>query len=74
VFCYFLAPEDLPVELTAEMQQVDASHRARTAEQWTWPPDQLDYWGISAAPSERIETAGLNVHFTHDGWRLDAWR
>ena len=29
VFCYFLGPEDMPVELTAEMQQVDASHRAK---------------------------------------------
>jgi catechol 2,3-dioxygenase-like lactoylglutathione lyase family enzyme len=74
VFCYFLAPEDLPVELTAEMQQVDATHRPRTAEQWTWPPGRLDHWGISAAPSERIETAGLAIGFSKDGWRLDAWR
>ncbi len=74
VFCYFLGPEDLPVELTAEMQQIDATHRPRTAEQWSWPPGRLDYWGISAAPSQRIDEAGLNVHFTDDGWRLDAWR
>ena len=31
VFCYFLGPEDVPLEYTAEMQQVDARHRARTA-------------------------------------------
>ena len=31
VFCYFLGPEDMPIELTAEMQQIDASHRAKTA-------------------------------------------
>ena len=74
VFCYFLGPEDLPIELTAEMQQIDASHRPKTPEQWTWPPGKLDYWGISAAPSERIENAGLNVHFTDDGWRLADWR
>jgi catechol 2,3-dioxygenase-like lactoylglutathione lyase family enzyme len=74
VFCYFLGPENLPLELTAEMLQVDASHRQRTAEQWTWPAGQLDYWGISAAPSERIDTAGLTIRCTEDGWRLDAWR
>jgi catechol 2,3-dioxygenase-like lactoylglutathione lyase family enzyme len=74
VFCYFLGPEDLPVELTAEMQQVDASHRPKTAAQWTWPPGRLDHWGISAAPSERIEAAGLAIGFTDDGWRLDEWR
>ena len=71
VFCYFLGPEDMPLEYTAEMQQVDARHRAKTAEQWTWPPGRLDQWGISAAPSERIETAGLAIRFTDDGYRLD---
>ena len=74
VFCYYLGPEDLPLEYTAEMQQVDARHRAKTAEQWTWPPGRLDHWGISAAPSERIETAGLRIYFTDDGYRLDEWR
>jgi catechol 2,3-dioxygenase-like lactoylglutathione lyase family enzyme len=74
VFCYFLGPEDMPVELTAEMQQIDGTHRARTPEQWTWPPGRLDYWGISAAPSERMEQAGLAIGFTEDGWRLNEWR
>ena len=74
VFCYFLGPEDFPVEYTSEMQQVDASHRAGSPEDWTWPPGRLDQWGISAHPSERMEAAGLNVHFTDDGWRLADWR
>ena len=74
VFCYFLGPEDLPLELTAEMQRIDSSHRAKTADEWRWPPGRLDYWGISAGPSQRIETAGLNIGFTADGWRLDEWR
>lgn len=74
VFCYFLGPEDFPIEYTSEMQQIDASYRPRGPEDWTWPPGRLDQWGITAAPSKRIEEAGLNVHFTDDGWRLDAWR
>jgi catechol 2,3-dioxygenase len=74
VFCYFLGPEDMPVELTAEMQQIDAHHCAKTPEQWTWLPGRLDHWGISPAPSERIETAGLRYRFTEDGYRLDEWR
>ena len=74
VFCYFLGPEDMPVELTAEMQQIDASHRAKTPERWRWLPGRLDHWGISAGPSERIETAGLDYRFTEDGYRLDEWR
>ena len=74
VFCYFLGPQDMPVELTAEMQQIDATHRARTPEQWTWPPGRLDHWGISPAPSARMDAAGLRYKFTGDGWRLDEWR
>jgi catechol 2,3-dioxygenase-like lactoylglutathione lyase family enzyme len=74
VFCYFLGPEDIPVELTAEMQQIDSTHRAKTPEQWTWPPGRLDYWGISAAPSERMDQAGLKIRFDSDGWRLNEWR
>jgi catechol 2,3-dioxygenase len=74
VFCYFLGPEDMPVELTAEMQQIDATHRAKTPEQWKWPPGRLDHWGISGGPSERMEAAGLRYRFTDDGWRLDEWR
>jgi catechol 2,3-dioxygenase len=74
VFCYFLGPEDMPVELTAEMQQIDGRHRAKTPDDWKWPPGRLDYWGISAAPSERMEAAGLRYRFTDDGWRLDEWR
>ena len=74
VFCYFLGPEDMPLEYTAEMQQVDEHHRAKTPDKWTWPPGRLDHWGISAKPSERIEEAGLRIRFTDDGWRLDEWR
>jgi catechol 2,3-dioxygenase-like lactoylglutathione lyase family enzyme len=74
VFCYFLGPEDIPVELTAEMQQIDDAHRAKTPEQWTWPPGRLDYWGISAAPSERMDQAGLRIRFNADGWQLNEWR
>ena len=74
VFCYFLGPEDMPLEYTAEMQQIDDRYRPGTPEDWTWLPGRLDHWGISAGPSERIEAAGLNYRFTDDGWRLDEWR
>jgi catechol 2,3-dioxygenase-like lactoylglutathione lyase family enzyme len=74
VFCYFLGPENMPLELTAEMQQIDGGYRAKTPEQWRWLPGRLDHWGINAGPSERIETAGLSIRFTDDGYRLDEWR
>jgi catechol 2,3-dioxygenase len=74
VFCYFLGPEDAPIEYTGEMQQIDASYRAGQPDDWKWPPGRLDHWGISAKPSERMEQAGQRYRFTDDGYRLDEWR
>ncbi len=74
VFCYFLGPEDMPLEYTSEMQQIDAGYRSRAPEDWKWPPGRLDHWGINKGPSEHIEAAGLKINFTSDGWRLDEWR
>ncbi len=74
VFCYFLGPEKLPIEYTAEMLQVDDSYRVGTPDDWKWPPGRLDHWGISAHPSEAMEAAGLRIHFSDDGWRLTDWR
>jgi len=74
VFCYFLGPEAMPIELTAEMQQIDASHRAKTPDDWKWPPGRLDHWGIGPGPSERMDAAGLRYCFTDNGYRLDEWK
>ena len=75
VFCYFLGPEDMPVELTAEMQQIDASHRAKTPEQWTLAARPARSLGHQSRRRARAwTTAGLRIRFTDDGWRLDEWR
>jgi catechol 2,3-dioxygenase len=73
VFCYFLGAEDMPIEYTAEMQQIDASHRPKPIAEWKWPPGRLDHWGITPHPSERIEAAGLNYRFSDDGYKIDEW-
>jgi catechol 2,3-dioxygenase len=73
VFCYFLGPENVPIEYTAEMMQIDDSYRVGGPDDWKWPPGRLDHWGITAKASERIEVAGQNYRFTDDGWRLKEW-
>jgi len=74
VFCYFLGPEHVPIELTAEMQQVGPDHRPRTPEERRWPPGRLDHWGISPGPSARMDEAGWRIRYDTNGWRLDDWR
>ena len=74
VFCYFCGPEEIPIEYTGEMLQVDEHYPVGTPAQWKWPPRRVDRWGICGPPSERVVHAGENYRFTADGWRLDEWR
>jgi catechol 2,3-dioxygenase len=73
VFCYFLGPENAPIEYTGEMQQIGDNYRAGTPGDWTWPPGRVDHWGIMPKATDRMEKAGENYRFTADGWKLDEW-
>ncbi len=71
VFAYFCGPEELPLEYTGEMEQVDDSYRMRRPEEWKWPPGRLDHWGVTAGPSARVKRAQAFFPFSNDGYRLD---
>jgi catechol 2,3-dioxygenase len=62
-FNYFIDPFGVVIEYTAEVEQVDANHRARGPEDWKWPPGRVDQWGISAPPSARLKEAQRAVLF-----------
>ena len=70
VFAYFLGPEDVPLEYTAEMLQVDESYRVGGPKDWKWPPGRLDHWGIMPGPSARVKQAQRRFRFTEDGHLL----
>jgi catechol 2,3-dioxygenase-like lactoylglutathione lyase family enzyme len=71
VFAYFCGPNDVPIEYTSEMQQVDDDHRVGTPQDWIWPPGRLDHWGITAGPSRRVKDAQRRFPFLADGYKLD---
>lgn len=71
VFAYFCGPEELPLEYTAEVGQIDDSYRIRPAEEWRWPPGRLDHWGLTPGPSERVKRAQSFFPFLEGGHRLD---
>ncbi len=71
VFAYFCGPEELPIEYTAEMQQVDESYRVGGPSDWSWPPGRLDHWGITPGPSRRVKEAQSRFAFSPDGYRLE---
>lgn len=58
VFSYFLDPNGLVVEYTAEVQQItDPNWMPGTPEQWARPPERMDQWGFSPQPSDTIKKA-----------------
>jgi catechol 2,3-dioxygenase len=70
VFAYFCGPEELPLEYTAEMNQVDDSYRVGSPDDWRWPPGRVDQWGLMAGPTARVKRAQSLFRFSEDGWRL----
>jgi catechol 2,3-dioxygenase-like lactoylglutathione lyase family enzyme len=69
-FAYFCGPEELPLEYTAEMQQVGDDHVARGPDDWKWPPGRVDQWGIVPGPTARVKRAQSLFRFSEDGYRL----
>jgi catechol 2,3-dioxygenase-like lactoylglutathione lyase family enzyme len=65
VFAYFIGPEDMVIEYTAEVDQVDDTYKVGNPDDWTWKPGRNDQWGINAGPSKRMQDAH-NVRFAED--------
>ena len=57
VLAYFVGPHDVPIEYTAEVDQVDDSYKAGGPDDWKWPPGRTDRWGVTAPASERLHAA-----------------
>ncbi|SDG53542.1 catechol 2,3-dioxygenase [Bradyrhizobium sp. Rc2d] len=66
VFAYFVDPDGVVIEYTAEVLQVDDSYRAKGPAEWIWPPGRTDQWGIAPPKSEACKTAQLSVLFDTD--------
>jgi len=53
VFAYFAGPEEIPLEYTAEVAQVDDSYVPHGPEYWRFPPGRLDQWGVTPPHTAR---------------------
>lgn len=63
VFAYFITPFGASMEYTAEVQQVDDSYRVGTPEDWQWPSNRIDHWGISTRDNARLGAAEATFGF-----------
>ncbi|MGY5801296.1 VOC family protein [Rhizobium sp. LEGMi12c] len=64
VFAYFVDPQGVVIEYTAEVLQVDDGHRARGPEEWVWPPGRTDHWGIAPPKSDACKKAQISIGFS----------
>jgi len=63
VFAYFVAPFGAAVEYTAEVQRVGPSYKVGKPEDWKWPPNRNDHWGVSPRNTAAIANAEREFRF-----------
>lgn len=72
VFAYFAGPEEFPIEITAECQQIDDSYVPHGPDYWKFPPGRADQWGITAPHSPRWKRIQDMFQFSADGHHIVA--
>lgn len=71
VFAYFAGPDELPIEYTAEVEQVDESYVVRGPDYWRFPSGRSDQWGVTGERSARLLRLWTMFRFSADGWQLN---
>lgn len=64
VFAYFIAPFGAVVEFSTAVELVRPDYRTGTPEDWTWPPNRIDQWGISDKQVDALQVAEQRFRFT----------
>lgn len=72
IFAYFAGIENLPLEYTAEVQQIDDSYKPGKPEDWAPPPGRRDLWGATGAPTKAMEEAEHTIGFSAEDLRASA--
>lgn len=66
-FNYFVGPDEVVIEYTSDVEQIDERYRVRGPHEWTWPAGRVDQWGISPPPSARLKQAQRAIRFVNPG-------
>jgi catechol 2,3-dioxygenase len=69
VFAYFAGPEEIPLEYTAEVLQIDESYRPHGPDFWKFPPGRSDQWGVTNPQTPRLTRIQQLFRFSADGYR-----
>ena len=72
IFAYFAGVERLPLEYTAEVQQIDESYRVGSPDDWKPIPGRMDQWGATAPPNPVMIEAEHSIGFSSESLRAPA--
>jgi catechol 2,3-dioxygenase-like lactoylglutathione lyase family enzyme len=70
VFAYFCGPDEIPLEYTAEVLQINDAYEPRGSAFWKYVPGRSDQWGITQPRSPRYYRVQRLFGFTSDGDRI----
>lgn len=66
VFAYFIAPFGAVVEFSTAVETVPDDYPTGSPEDWTWPANRIDQWGISDKDFEGLNKAEQQFKFYRD--------
>jgi 2,3-dihydroxy-p-cumate/2,3-dihydroxybenzoate 3,4-dioxygenase len=63
VFAYFVTPFGAICEYTSEVQRIGDDYRVGGPDDWKWPPNRVDHWGVSTRDSAAMAEAEKKFRF-----------
>lgn len=66
VYAYFIAPFGPVIEFSTAVEKVPEDYQAGAPEDWTWPPNRIDQWGISDKDFDGLRRAEERFRFRRD--------
>jgi catechol 2,3-dioxygenase-like lactoylglutathione lyase family enzyme len=70
VFAYFIAPFGAVVEFSTAVEKVTDDYKVGAPEDWTWPENRIDQWGLSDKDNAALREAERRFRF-HRDWAAE---
>lgn len=66
VFAYYIAPFGAVVEFSTAVNKVPDDYKVGAPEDWKWPPNRIDQWGLSEKDLPGLRAAEENFRFSRE--------
>lgn len=66
VYAYYIAPFGPVIEFSTAVEKVPDDYRVGTPDDWIWPPNRIDQWGISDKDFDGLRKAEERFRFRRD--------